>query len=150
MESFFAIDDLSYDDENGYDYNTVIQERLKKANEELEHDRTSSEIKQQQRVSFDTVVKAVDIVQDPNEYDDTNPLIRPSVSPVSEEPSTNLNSPRSETSAHEYTVPLNDTQPKVGPTLLEQIKALQFHGTLPTNDTWATSTNQEGLVFVVL
>jgi hypothetical protein len=147
----FFIDDLPYDDADGYDYSIVIQERLKRANEEFEHDRTSSELKQRQRVSFDAVVKAVDIVQDPDEHEGTNSLIRPSVSPVAEESSTTITSPRSETSAHEYTVPLNDTQPKEGPSLLEQIKALQFHGTLPTSQRWATtansSSNQEGFIF---
>jgi hypothetical protein len=138
---FFVKDDIPYDDSNGFDYTIAIQERLKKANEELEHDQTPSELKHSQRVSFDTVVKAVDIVQDPNEHENANTLIRQCVSPVSEEASAIVTSPRSDNSTHEYTVPLNDTQPKEGLTLLQHIKALQFHGTIPIDERWATTAN---------
>ncbi|CAF0975606.1 unnamed protein product [Rotaria sp. Silwood1] len=133
--------DISYDDGNGYDYSIIIQERLKKANEEFEHDQTPAELKHRQRVSFDAVVKAVDIVQDPTELDHDNGLVRASVSPVPEELSTTITSPRSETSTHEYTVPLNDTQPREGLTLLQQIKALQFHNTPPSDERWASTAN---------
>jgi hypothetical protein len=100
-------------------------------------------LKHHQRVSFDVLVKAVDIIQDPNEHEITDPTVRPSVSPVAEESSTNLPSPRSDTSTHEYTVPLNDTQTKEGLSLLEQIKALQFHGANPIGERWATAVNND-------
>ncbi|CAF5227762.1 unnamed protein product, partial [Rotaria magnacalcarata] len=118
--------DIPYDDGAGYDYNLIIQERLKKVNEEFEHDQTPVELKHPQRVSFDSVVKALDIVQDPAELEHETGVIQPSISPVPEEPSATIASPRSDTSSHEYTVPLNDTQPRDGLTLLQQIKALQF------------------------
>ena len=57
------------DEDHGYDYDLVIRERLRKANEEFEHDQTPAELKRPQRVSFDTVVKAVDIVQPSREND---------------------------------------------------------------------------------
>ncbi|CAF2411361.1 unnamed protein product [Rotaria sp. Silwood2] len=133
--------DMAYDDGNGYDYSLIIQERLKKVNEEFEHDQTPAELKHRQRVSFDAIVKAVDIVQDPTELDHDDSLARTSVSPVPEEASTAITSPRSDTSTHEYTVPLNDTQPKEGLTLLQQIKALQFHNIPPTNERWASTAN---------
>ncbi len=137
------LDDLPFDEGNSYDYTTAIQERLKKANEELEHDQTPSELKHSQRVSFDAIVKAVDIIQDPNEHEHEHidPIVRPSISPVTEESNATINSPRSDTSTHEYTVPLNDTQPKEGLSLLEQIKALQFHGILPAGERWATTAH---------
>jgi hypothetical protein len=78
-------------------------------------------------------------MQDPNEDEILDPIVRPSVSPVTEEPTTIINSSRSDNDTHEYTVPLNDTQPKTGLTLLEQIKALQFQGTLPPGERWATT-----------
>ncbi len=137
----FIIDDIPFEDGNGYDYPLAIQERLKKANEELEHDQTPSELKHRQRVSFDTIVKAVDIIQDPNEHENIEPIVRPCVSPVTEELSNIVTSPRSDNNTHEYTVPLNDTQPKDGLTLLQQIKELQFHGTIPVNERWATTAN---------
>ncbi|CAF1118070.1 unnamed protein product [Rotaria sordida] len=133
--------DIPYDD--GYDYNLIIQERLKKANEEFEHDQTPAELKHRQRVSFDAIVKAVDIIQDPTELDHDDDLVRRSIPPVLEESSTTITSPRSETSTHEYTVPLNDTQPKEGLTLLQQIKALQFHNAQLINERWASTTDNE-------
>ena len=114
---------------------------MKKANEEFELDKTSAELKHSQRVSFDVHVKAVDIVQDPEESDPDDLVDRTAISFVKEESSTNMNSPRSETSVHEYTVPLNDTQPKEGLTLLQQLKALQFHDTPSINKRWAITTN---------
>jgi hypothetical protein len=35
-------------------------------------------------------------------------------------------------------VPLNDTQPKEGPTLTDKIRAIQFHGGLPTGERWSS------------
>lgn len=118
-----------------------IQERLKKANAELEYDQTPSELKHRQRVSFDAVVKAVDIVQDSHEHENVNSTVRTCVSPVIEEPSTTITSPHDDKGTHEYTVPLNDTQPKQGLSLLEQIKALQFHSPLANEERWATTAN---------
>jgi hypothetical protein len=135
------LDDFPFGDGTGEDYNVVIQDRLKKANEELKHDQTPAQSKHRQRVSFDTVVTAVDIVQDPAEYDNTNPLTRPVISSIIEEPSTDDTSSQSETSKHQYSVPLNDTQPREGPTLLQQLKAMQFHGVLPTNERWGSTGN---------
>lgn len=124
-------------------------------NEEFEHDQTPAELKHPPRVSFHSVVKAVDIVQDPEEHDNEDGAIQAMASPVTEESTTATTSPRSDTGSHEYTVPLNDTQPKEGLTLLQQIKALQFHNMNLTADRWAAaaddqnnehSTNHEGIV----
>ncbi|CAF0897049.1 unnamed protein product [Rotaria sordida] len=133
-------DEIHFDNGNNYDYETAIQERLKKANQEFEHDETPSELKHRQRVSFDAVVKAVDIIQDPQEHENTDSLAKPSASPVAEESSISATSPENENNSLEYTVPLNDTEPKEGPTLLQQLKAMQFHGVPPTGERWS-STN---------
>lgn len=53
-----------------------------------------------------------------------------------------MNSPSTENGTHEYTVPLNDLQPKQGLSLTDQIKAAQFYGILPSNDRWATNANE--------
>jgi hypothetical protein len=63
------------------------------------------------------------------------------IPPVAEEPTAINNSPTNDNDTHEYTVPLNDTHPKPGLTLLEQIKALQFHGNHSDDDRWATTAN---------
>lgn len=139
---FFLSDDLAYDDGGEYDYPIAIQERLRRANADLEHDQTSSELRHPPRVSFDTIVKAVDIVRDPNEDDSITSPVSSRITPVPEESSdaaTVGNSSRSENDAHEYTVPLNDIQPREGPSLTEQLKAAQFYGIPPTNDRWATT-----------
>ena len=48
---------------------------------------------------------------------------------------------QNENSPHEYTVPLNDTKPRDTPTLVEQIKAMQFYGGSPVvGDRRVTST----------
>ncbi|CAF0756559.1 unnamed protein product [Adineta steineri] len=127
-------DELHFDDGNNFDYEVAIQERLKRANEEFQHDETPAELKHRQRVSFDSVVKAVDIVQEPEVDDNTNRVAKPPVSPVAEESAINATNSQKESNPHEYTVPLNDTQPKEGPTLLEQLKAMQFHGGPPAGD----------------
>ncbi len=153
MYLWFITDDLPYDDGSGSDYFVSIQERLKKANEEFQQDQTSVELKHPPRVSFDSIVKAVDIIQDPIEDDN---LDKPPVLPNVDQPSTTSTTTRSENSTHEYTVPLNDTQPKDGLTLVQQIKALQFHNTPPTDERWAitsnnvnnnSSANREGILF---
>ena len=139
----FRLDEIHFDNGAGYDYETAIQDRLKKANAEFEHDETPAELKHRQRVSFDAVVKAVDIVQDPQEYTDANSMPKQVISPVHEEPPTSLPEVHDETNPHQYTVPLNDTQPKEGPTLLQQLKAMQFHGVQPTGERWS-STRSNG------
>jgi hypothetical protein len=109
----------------------------------------------EQRVSFDTVVKAVDITQEIEVDNNTDHLAPPSIAPVVEGTSTNTTSSQNESNPHEYTVPLNDTQPKEGPTLLEQIKAMQFHGGAligerrPITNTKTTngSSTREGITF---
>jgi len=149
---YFKIDELHFDNGNSFDYETAIQERLKKANEEFKHDETPVELKHSQRVSFDAIVKAVDIDQ---ELDNTDPLARPPISPVAEESSISVTSPQDENNPHEYTVPLNDTQPKEGPSLLQQLKAMQFHGVLPIGERWSStnpnttngSSIREGIAF---
>ncbi|CAF3345152.1 unnamed protein product [Rotaria socialis] len=143
-------DDIPYDDVAGYDYNLIIQERLKKVNAEFEHDQTPVELKHSQRVSFDSVVKAVDIVQDPAELEHENGVIQPSISPVPEELPAIITSSRSDTSSHEYTVPLNDTQPRDGLTLLQQIKALQFHNEHTTSGPWATTIDDSSVLSCTL
>jgi hypothetical protein len=152
---YLNIDELHFDNGNNFDYDTAIQERLKKANEDFKQDDTPVELKHRQRVSFDAIVKAVDIVQDPQELDSTDLLAKQQVSPVVEEPSTSVTSPQNDNNPHEYTVPLNDTQPKEGPTLLQQLKAMQFHGIPPFGERWSSinpnvtnsSTMREGIVF---
>lgn len=137
---FTDADEIHFDNGNNYDYESDIHERLKRANEELAHDQTPAELKHRQRVSFDAVVKAVDIVQDPQEHENSDSLVKPSVSPVAENvPDSAVNS-QNDNNPVEYTVPLNDTEPREGPTLLQQLKALQFHGILPSGDHWS-STN---------
>ncbi|CAF3345726.1 unnamed protein product [Rotaria socialis] len=131
-------DEIHFDNGNNYDYEADIHERLKKANEEFEHDVTPAELKHRQRVSFDAMVKAVDIVQDPQEHVSEDTLIKPSVSPVDEEPAARITTSQNDDSPVAYTVPLNDTQPKEGPTLLQQLKAMQFHGVPPTGDRWSS------------
>ncbi len=80
----------------------------------------------------------MDIIQDPIEDDNVD---KPPVLPNGDQPSTSSTSARNENTTHEYTVPLNDTKPKDGPTLIEQIKALQFHNTPPTDERWAIASN---------
>ena len=138
------LDDIPFDDGPGYDYNLVIQQRLKKANEEFRDDQTSTELKHSQRIAFDPIVKAVDIIQDPNEHDHTMELFnQASMSTLVEEsPSTRgLHLSIDDDATHEYTVPLNDTQPKQGPTLLEQLKAMQFYGSPGMTDSWLNGVN---------
>jgi hypothetical protein len=109
----------------------------------------------EQRVSFDAVVKAVDITREIEVDNNTDHSAAPSIEPVVEETSTNAISSQNESNPHEYTVPLNDTQPKEGPTLLEQIKAMQFHGgpligeRRPITNTKTTngSSTREGITF---
>ncbi|CAF0929596.1 unnamed protein product [Rotaria sp. Silwood1] len=132
-------DEIHFDNGNNYDYETAIQERLKRANEEFEHDATPSELKHRQRVSFDAVVKAVDITQDPQEYENTDSIAKPSVPSVAEESTISANSPQNENNPVEYTVPLNDTQPKEGPTIVQQLRAMQFHGVPPVGERWSSS-----------
>ena len=122
------VDELHFDNGNNYDYEASIHERLKKANEELKQDETPVELKHKQRVSFDAIVKAVDIGQDSQDPDVSNPLTASTISPVEEEVSPSSTSPHVDGTPHQYTVPLNDTQPREGPTFLEQVKAMQFHG----------------------
>ncbi|CAF2342817.1 unnamed protein product [Rotaria sp. Silwood2] len=136
-------DEIHFDNGNSYDYEAAIQERLKKINEEFEHDETPSELKHRQRVSFDAVVKAVDITQDPQEYENIDSLAKPSISPVAEEPSISADNSQDENNSLEYTVPLNDTQPKEGPTLLQQLKAMQFHGISPVGDRWSSTNSNK-------
>ncbi|CAF4068938.1 unnamed protein product [Rotaria magnacalcarata] len=131
-------DEIHFDNGNNYDYEADIHERLKKANEEFEHDVTPAELKHRQRVSFDAMVKAVNIVQDPQEHASEDTLIKPSVSPVGEEPAASTTTSQNDDNPVAYTVPLNDTQPKEGPTLLQQLKAMQFHGVSPTGDRWSS------------
>lgn len=50
---------------------------------------------------------------------------------------TNDSSSTNESGPHQYTVPLNDTQEREGPTLLQTIKAYQFHGVTPTGERWS-------------
>lgn len=92
-----------------------------------------------QRVSFDTVVKAVDIYQDPSEYSDTTPRATTHVPPISEEPTSEASETKDEGDRHQYTVPLNDTQPREGPTLLQQLKSVQFHGGALPSDQWGST-----------
>ena len=152
---YIQIDELHFDNGNNFDYEVAIQERLKRANEEFEHDQTPAELKHRQRVSFDSVVKAVDIVQEPDDDPNKIAVAKQPALPVVEELSTSAGSPQHENSPHEYTVPLNDTQPKEGPTLLQKVKAMQFHGGPPvggqrpptsTNATNGSST-QQGIIF---
>ena len=99
------------------------------------------ELKHKQRVSFDAVVKAVDIGKDSQELNNSDPSVESPITPVIEESSSNPITPDSEKAPHEYTVPLNDTQPKEGPTIVERIRAVQFHGALPTNEQWSSTNN---------
>ncbi|CAF0758736.1 unnamed protein product [Didymodactylos carnosus] len=115
-------DDLHFGIEHNYDYEAVIKDRLKKVNAEFEHDQTPAELNHRQRVSFDAVVKAVDIVHDDAEEDGYEVQKGSSVTDQEEDKNTDSDL---------YTVPLNDTQPKSGPSLLQQLKAMQFHGALP-------------------
>jgi len=152
---YFNIDELHFDNGNNYDYDTAIQDRLKKANEDFKQDDTPVELKHRQRVSFDAVVKAVDIVQDPQELANLDPVVRPPISPVAEELSISTTSPQNETNPHEYTVPLNDTQPKEGPTLLQHLKSMQFHGVPAIGERWSSTNSnttngssiREGIAF---
>jgi hypothetical protein len=114
---------------------------LKKANEDLKQDETPAELRHKQRVSFDAVVKAVDIDQDQQELDNLNPITKPPISPVEEEVLPSETSPQNENSPHEYTVPLNDTKPREGPSLVEQLKAMQFHGVPPIGERWSSITS---------
>lgn len=137
-------DDIPYDDGSAYEYAIAIQERLKRANEEFQKDPTPVELKHPPRVSFGTVVRAIDIIIDPNEHDTSDFLFRASITSVQEEPLEIARSPRSDTSTHEYTIPLNDIQPKGGLSLLEKIKELQFYSSIPTEEQrWATNANND-------
>lgn len=149
---FFGIDELHFDNGNNYDYDTDIRERLKKVNAEFNQDETPVVLKHPQRVSFDSIVKAVDIVQESQELENSDSLTKPPVSPVIEEPIVNQ---INDDNPHEYTVPLNDTQPKDGPSLLETLKAKQFHGVSLPGNRWTStmpnenpdSSKQEGINF---
>jgi hypothetical protein len=114
---------------------------LKKANEDLKQDETPAELRHKQRVSFDNVVKAVDIEQDSQDLNNPNPITKPPISPVEEEALPSSTSPQNDNNPHEYTVPLNDTQPKEGPTLLQQLKAMQFHGIPMIGERWSPVTS---------
>ncbi|CAF1304234.1 unnamed protein product [Adineta ricciae] len=121
-------DELHFDNGSSIDYDISIQERLKRANEVFEHDKTPAELTHQQRVSFDSVVKAVQLVQDPEDGKITDSSDTQPISPVVEESTIHGADSQDENSPHEYTVPLNDTKPRDTPTLVEQIKAMQFYG----------------------
>lgn len=108
-----------------------------KANEDLKHDATPAELLHKQRVSFDAIVKAVDIGQDSQESNNVVSSEKPPIASIVEETSTNATSPQNENNTHEYTVPLNDTQPRDGPTLTQTLRAMQFHGIQPTGPRWA-------------
>lgn len=147
----FYLEELHFDDGNTFDYETSIRDRLKKANEDLEHDDTPVELKHRQRVSFDQVVRAVDFGQDPQELENSNPPNVSVASPIAEEPvSNNTTQSQHENPAHQYTVPLNDIQPREGPSMLDKIKAVQFHGASPTSERWSTTsqppTVPEGII----
>jgi len=139
---------LHFDDGNTFDYETSIRDRLKKANEELEHDDTPVEIKHRQRVSFDAIVRAVDFGQNGQDLDNSNPSDQSANPPIIEEnESARTSSSQQETNPLEYTVPLNDTQPRDGPSMLDKIKAVQFHGALPPGERWSSqpATVSEGI-----
>lgn len=136
-----VVDDVPFGDGSGYDYDIVIQDRLKKANAEFQHDQTSIELKHPQSVSFDAVVRAVDIIQHPAEHEHTELFAQSFVSIVGETSSARTASSLNDSSTHEYTVPLNDTQPRQGPTLLQQLKAMQFYGTPGPGDPWSNGAN---------
>ena len=136
-----VVDDVPFGDGSGYDYDIVIQERLRKANEEFQHDQTPLELKHPQSVSFDAVVKAVDIIQHPAEHEHGELFTQSFISTAGEVSSARTASPSNEPSTHEYTVPLNDTQPRQGPTLLQQLKAMQFYGAQSTGDPWSNGAN---------
>lgn len=132
-------EELHFDDGNTFDYETSIRDRLKKANEELDHDETPIELKHRQRVSFDAVVRAVDFGQNGQELDNSNPSDQSANLPIVEETeSARTNSSQQEANPHEYTVPLNDTQPREGPSMLDKIKAVQFHGASPSGEHWSS------------
>lgn len=125
--------------ENGtFDYESSIRERLIKANEDLKHDSTPAELSHKQRVSFDAIVKAVDIVQDPQGSTNVVSMEKAPIVPILEETSTDATSPQNENNTHQYTVPLNDTQPREGPTLTETLRAIQFQGKMPTGPRWSS------------
>ena len=134
------LEDVPVDEDHGYDYDLVIRERLRKANEEFEHDQTPAELKRPQRVSFDTVVKAVDIVPQSrdNETTDASPVGGRSTLMTINESSPQVANIVNVTGRHEYTVPLNDIKPRQGPTLTEQLKALQFYGIPLPDKSWTT------------
>ena len=111
---------------------------MKRANQDLQQDETPAQLRHNQRVSFDAIVKAVDINQDPQELENSNLLAKP---PVTGETSIDSTNPPIDNAAHEYTVPLNDTQPKQGPTLTEKIKDMQFHGIPLTGERWLSTTS---------
>ena len=87
------------------------------------------------------MVKAVDIIQHPAEHEHAELFTRSFVSSVGETSSGRTASPLNESSTHEYTVPLNDTQPRQGPTLLQQLKAMQFYGAPSPGDPWSNGAN---------
>ena len=81
----------------------------------------------------------MDIVQDPADHTAIEPVPEATISPSAEVHSTKATvDSKTDTNPHQYTVPLNDTQPKEGPTLLEQLKAMQFHGAMPVGERWSS------------
>ena len=77
----------------------------------------------------------------PQDVDNSNSITKPPISPVDEEPLISATSPQNDDSPHEYTVPLNDMTPKEGPTLVQQLKAMQFHGIPPTGERWSSMSS---------
>jgi hypothetical protein len=63
LDSFFEFEDINFDYEYGYDYERVIKDRLKKANQDFVNDSEPPKRKSV-LVSFDNAVTAIDI---PNE-----------------------------------------------------------------------------------
>ena len=100
---------------------------MKKVNEDFRDDQTPTELKHSQRIVFDPIVRAVDIVQDPDEHDHTVELFNQSSTSTFVEDPTAANRNATNSTPHQYTVPLNDTQPRQGLSLLEQLKAMQFN-----------------------
>ncbi|CAF0921607.1 unnamed protein product [Didymodactylos carnosus] len=123
-------DDLHFGIDHNYDYDVVIKERLKKANAEFEHDQTPAELNHRQRVSFDAVVKAVDIIQDDDREDESGMQIKRNVTDHEEDNDSDLGH-QSDVKYDYIIFEFDLTQPKSGPTLLQQLKAMQFHGALP-------------------
>jgi len=140
-------DDIPYDDNSAYEYALAIEERLKRANEEFQQDQTPIELNHRQRVSFDVNVKAIDIILDLSEQDNSDLLNQSLRTSIQEQPIEILPSPRSDNnSTYEYILPLNDLQPKQGLSLLEKIKELQFHNYLIDEEQrWATTAHNDSI-----